>query len=62
MMEITIHTGSQGDRNVIHVDWFDHNNVKQRTDVEIRIQPQDKPRILEISVNGLVVPIAPHSQ
>ncbi len=52
MAEITIHTGCQGDRNLIHVAWFDENNVRQVTEVEVNILPQDKPRTLEIKVNS----------
>lgn len=53
MSEITIHTGSSGDTTVLHVSWFDENNVRQMTDVEIRIQDQDKPRTLELMLNGI---------
>lgn len=56
-MEITLHTGAQGDRAIIHVDWFDHNNIHRTTDVEIAIQEQDKPRTLEISVDGAAVSV-----
>ncbi len=62
-MEITIHTGEQGTFNTIHVDWCDHNGVKQKTDIEVNVLPQDKPRTLEIVINGVrVATISPATQ
>lgn len=62
MSEITIHTGSQGTYNTIHIDWFDHNNVKQKTTIEVNVMPQDKPRTLEVLINNIrVVTIPPSS-
>lgn len=58
-MELTLHTGFMDERTIIHVDWYDHNNVRQKSEVEIRIQPQDKPRTLEIRVNGAVLATVP---
>ncbi len=58
-MEITIHTGCQGDYNKINVAWSDHNNVPQRTTVEVNVQQQDKPRTLEIQINGLIIATVP---
>lgn len=58
-MEITVHTGCQGEYNTIHVDWFDHNNITQKTDVELIILTQDKPRTLAIRINGVVVATIP---
>ena len=58
-MEITIHTGGQGEFNRIHVDWFDHNNVRQTTTVDINVQQQDKPRTLEIVINDVRVVTIP---
>jgi hypothetical protein len=55
MAEITIHTGAQGAENTIHVDWFDENNVHHKTTIEVNIQEQDKPRLLEITINGKLV-------
>lgn len=52
-MEITIHTGLQNSFNTINVDWFDHNGVRQKTVVEVNVLPQDKPRTLEILINGV---------
>ena len=54
-MELTIHTGTADDRNKINIEWFDHNGVKQKTVVEINMQYQDRPRTLEILVNGVCV-------
>ena len=51
-MEITIHTGCQGDYNKINVDWLDHNGVHRKEVLEINIQPRDKPRTLELKLNG----------
>jgi hypothetical protein len=59
MSELTIHTGGVDSLTTIHVAWFNHNNVRQMTDVEIRIQPQDKPRTLEVRVNGVVLAVVP---
>jgi len=52
--EWTLHTGGQGEEDLIHVQWYDHNNIRQQTDVKICIRPQDKPRTLEIWVNGVI--------
>ena len=59
MTELTIHTGCMDAQTIIHVDWFDHNNIPQRTEIEIRIQPQDKPRTLELRLNGVVLATVP---
>jgi hypothetical protein len=59
MAEITIHTGSQGDCNRIHIDWFDHNNVRQETIIDVNVLPQDKPRTLEIVINGVRIGVIP---
>ena len=58
-MELTLHTGIMGEKTMIHVQWHDHNFVLQKADVEMRIQPQDKPRTLEIRVNGAVLAVIP---
>lgn len=52
MSELTWHTGTSGSRLTINVDWFDHNNVPQRSKVVIDVLPQDKPRTLAVAVNG----------
>ena len=54
-MEITLNTGCAGDSHKCNIDWFDENNVRRKTIVEVNIQPQDKPRTLEIIVNGVIV-------
>lgn len=59
MTEVTIHTGCQGDTHQCTFSWFDHNNVPQKTVVEVNIQAQDKPRTLEVIVNGVVVATVP---
>jgi len=51
-MEITIHTGLAGEKNIIYVDWHDENNITQETKVEINTLRTDKPRMLQIKVNG----------
>lgn len=58
-MEITIHTGTQDDHNKINIDWFDHNNAKQKTVIEINVQSQDKPRTLELLINGVLFCLIP---
>lgn len=55
MSEITLHTGCTGSSFLIHIDWFDHNNVKHKDSVELRIKNQDKPRILQVLVNDMIV-------
>ena len=55
MSEITIHTGVQGDHIGINIDWFDENNVRQEERLAIMIKEQDKPRTLEITINGVLV-------
>ena len=52
MAHITIHTGTQSDHTQIDISWFDENNVKQLTTIEVIVQEQDKPRRLELQVNG----------
>ena len=61
MCELTIHTGTQGDYNKINIDWFNENNVRQKLELEIIVQNQDKPRTLEIRVNGIVLATIPGS-
>jgi hypothetical protein len=59
-MEITIHTGFIGEQNTIHVAWYDENGVDQKTDIELNVKDQDKPRELELIINGLkIVDILP---
>lgn len=60
MCEITIHTGTQCDWNTINVAWFNENNVPQKTTLEIVVQEQDKPRTLEIRLNGAIIAIIPN--
>ena len=55
MSEITIHTGSISDQTMLHIDWYDHNNIQKRTDILISIEPEDKPRTLIINIYGKVV-------
>ncbi len=59
MSELTLHTGLQGDMNTIHLDWFDSNGCRQKTELEINVMNQDKPRTLEILINGVVVAHVP---
>ena len=59
MSELTLHTGCAGSAQIINIDWFDHNNIPQKTQMEIRIRQQDKPRTLEILLNGVVVGVVP---
>lgn len=56
--ELTAHMGSMGDSLRLHIDWFDHNNNKQITDIEVYIRNQDKPRTLGVNINGVNVHIA----
>jgi len=57
--EITIRAGGQYDETQINVDWNDHNNVSRRTTVLVSVLGQDKPRTLQITVNGVVVATIP---
>ena len=54
-MEITIHTGCQGDSNKINIDWHDHNNVHRKEILEVNVLEKDKPRTLVFKINGLVL-------
>jgi hypothetical protein len=54
-MTMTIHTGCAGDRDTINVDWFDHDNVKHAAKVELVMLERDKPRTLQIRVDGVIV-------
>ncbi len=51
-MEITIHTGCMDDRNKINIDWFDENGVRQHNEIEINVKNQDKPRVLDLLLDG----------
>ena len=42
----TLHTGGTGETETIAIEWYDHNNVPQSTEVQIVMSPQDKPRQL----------------
>lgn len=55
MSSIGISTGAQNDETIIAVNWFDHNNIRRKTEVTLKILPQDKPRTLAIIVNGVTV-------
>lgn len=59
MTQLTWTTGLSGDELKIIADWFNHNNVRQHTEVVIAIQRQDKPRQLEVRVNGAVLAVVP---
>jgi hypothetical protein len=59
MDEMTLHTGCAGDTQKINIDWFDHNNVPQKTELVICIRQVDKPRTLEIKLNGVIVGVVP---
>ena len=52
---MTIHTGLAGEKTKIHFDWFDHNNIRHETVVEVNVPWRDRPRGLEILVNGAKV-------
>jgi len=59
MNEFTLHTGCQCNRTRINIDWFDENNVTQKTVLDVLVQEQDKPRTLEIMLNGAVIATVP---
>lgn len=52
MNEITIHTGGAGDQTTLHVDWSDENNIRRSETIIIQVNPEDKPCILMVFVNG----------
>jgi hypothetical protein len=56
-MELTIHTGCAGEETMINIDWFNENNVPQSTQLAIKVQDQDRPRQLEIIINGVKVAV-----
>lgn len=53
--ELSWHTGFPGELILLHVEWFDENGVDHRTDVEVGILERDKPRTLEVKINGVSV-------
>jgi len=55
MSELAVLTGGQGEVTTIRVEWFNEDNVRRTTVVELRMEPQDKPRILAVRVNGVTV-------
>jgi hypothetical protein len=55
MDEFSWLTGCAGDSLKIYVQWFDDNNCRHETSVEMRVAFQDKPRKLEIRVNENLV-------
>jgi hypothetical protein len=55
MNELTVHAGSMGEELTLHIDWSDHDNIKQATTVKLEVLPIDKPRTLEISIDGIPV-------
>jgi len=54
-MEITIHTGMMGDASKINIEWFNGNLETQHTEILAKVKNQDKPRVLEIYVDGVKV-------
>lgn len=54
-MEITLHTGPDSN-DLIHIDWFNRNNVPQAADLEIIVNSQDT---LVIRLNGVVIATIP---
>lgn len=54
MTELTLHAGGTGESLTLNVDWTDHNNIFHCNTIVIRIPFQDKPRILEILIDGIL--------
>lgn len=57
MSELTVHTGLAGEHTMINVSWFDHNGVTHLTPIEVIVCEHDKPRTVEIWINGIRVGI-----
>jgi len=55
-MELTIRI-NPCDYEIINLNWSDHNNVEQQAVIEMSLS--DKPRILSVSINGVVVATVP---
>lgn len=55
MSELTIHTGGMGDVHKINIDCFDHNNIRRNSVLELIVPNQDKPRILQVWMNGILL-------
>lgn len=55
MAHLTIQSGSQGQEHTLVVDWFDHNNVRYKTEIVMRIEDQDKPRTLSVLIDNKLV-------
>ena len=49
---LQLHMGEMGERVTLHVDWFDHDNIRLVTTIELLILDRDKPRTLRVSVDG----------
>lgn len=55
MSHLTLQTGFPGDRTSIDVHWHDHDHVAHVTRLEINVAKQDKPRTLQILLDGMVI-------
>lgn len=55
MCTLTLHTGTQGDWITIYIDWFNENNQRLVSELEIVTLEQDKPRTIEIRLKGEVL-------
>lgn len=55
MTHLKIYTGLQGEENLIEIDWFDHNGEHHTTTIQVNVLPQDKPRVLDILINGRLI-------
>ena len=55
MSEITLHTGSMGSEWVISVEWMNEDCVPMHDQIVLRVPNVDKPRRVELIVNGVKI-------
>jgi hypothetical protein len=55
MSILTLTTGFMGEWDTIFIDWSNENNVHRQEKIDIIIKEQDKPRVLEIRLNDVVI-------
>jgi hypothetical protein len=52
MSHIVLYAGIAGDENLIEVAFCDENGIEHRFPIEVNVLSQDKPRLVEVIVNG----------
>ena len=52
MTDLALFTGFAGEEITINVVFSDHNNVRHNIPIELKVHEFDKPRMLDIIVDG----------